>query len=92
MDFINRNFYSALKLIIGFITVIVFIRIIPWLVVVGGIFWAFNKCVKLIRTYKEKRSNMQKKVYEKSSVYSDENSFDFPEKKVIDVEYEEIKK
>jgi hypothetical protein len=93
MDFVNRNFSGTLKIIITVFAVFVFIRVLPWIVAIGVIAWGINKSVKHINTLiRVKKNNKQEKVNVKDDEYNHDSAFDFSGKKIIDVDYEEIKK
>ena len=92
MDFINRSFSGTFKIILTIIAVLIFIRIIPLLVVVGFIAWAGVKGMKYFNSRKYKRANKHENMDVNSSMYAEKDSFDFTDKNIVDVEYEEIKK
>ncbi|MBI6872531.1 hypothetical protein [Clostridium aciditolerans] len=91
MDFINRNLSGMFKTIIIIAAVLIFIRIVPWLIVVGIVGWGGIKLVKYIKSYKNIKTSKREKVDNKSKAYEQENYYDFSNKNVVDVEYEEVK-
>jgi len=93
MDFINKNLSSTFKIIVGIVFVLIFVRIIPILVVVGFIAWIGYKVMSYFKLRKHKKFNNKKTNMDVNSTnYHENNSFDFSDKNIIDVEYEEIKK
>lgn len=93
MDFVNKNFSGAFKIVLAIIAVIVFIRILPLLLLVGFIAWAGFKTVKYFKTRGKKKASKYEKMDVNTSINDeDDNPFDFTGKNVVDVQYEEIKK
>lgn len=91
MDFINRNFSGMFKTIIIVAAVLIFIRIFPWLIAVGVVAFGGIKLVKYIKSYKDVKIKKREKVDTKSKAYEQQNYYDFSNKNVVDVEYEEVK-
>lgn len=92
MDFINRSFSGAFKTLLIIVAVFVIIRVIPLLVVVGFIAWTGFKGFKYFKNRGVKKSRKYENMDVKASMNDDEDPFDFTDKNVVDVEYEEIKK
>ncbi|WML33854.1 hypothetical protein [Clostridium sp. OS1-26] len=91
MDFINRNFSGMFRTIIIIAAVLIFIRIFPWLIAVGVVAWGGIKLVNYIKSYKDVKTRKREKVDTKSKAYEQQNYYDFSNKNVVDVEYEEVK-
>ena len=91
MEFINRSFSGVFKTILIIAAVLIFIRIFPWLIALGVVAWGGIKLVKYIKSHKDSKINKKEKVEINSKIYEQQNYYDFSNKNVIDVEYEEIK-
>ncbi len=91
MDFINRNFSGMFKIIIIIAAVLIFIRIFPLLIVAGVVAWGGIKLVNYIKSYKGIKISKREKVNTKTEAYEQQNYYDFSNKNVVDVEYEEVK-
>lgn len=89
MDFINKSFYGVGKIILGIIFIIIFIRIIPFVVVAGVGIWAIIKGKNYFKSKKNNKLN-KNKLHTDNNIYNEENPFNLSNKKVIDVEYENI--
>jgi hypothetical protein len=92
MDFVNRNFSGAFKIVIAIMAVFVFIRILPPLLLLGFIAWAGFKTVKYFKTRGKKKASKYEKMNVNTNINDEDDPFDFTGKNVVDVEYEEIKK
>lgn len=91
MDFINRNFSGMFRTIIIIAAVLIFIRIFPWLIAIGVVAWGGLKLVTYIKSYKGIKFNKREKVNTKSKACEQQNYYDFSNRNVVDVEYEEVK-
>lgn len=91
MDFINRNFSGMFKTIIIIAAVLVFVRIFPLIILVGLVGWGGHKAINYIKTYKSEKIGRKRKADDKNKTYEQQNYYDFSNKKVIDVDYEEVK-
>lgn len=90
----NANIASVLRssfgILIGMFLIYLFFRTAPYLLLIGAAVFAYIKISSRIRSWKEvrgKRAAREENIVEEEF----ESKFDFSEKKVIDVEYYEIK-
>ncbi|APM39618.1 hypothetical protein [Clostridium kluyveri] len=89
MDFVGKNFAVVWKIILALIVLVVFIRIVPLLAVAGVLLFLI---LKVKRYFKDKK-NYVFKSQDKQNIKKDkEEPFDFSHKKIIDVDYYEVKK
>lgn len=91
MDFINKNFSGMIKTIITIAIVLIIIRVSIWLIPVVVVAWGGMKLVKYIKSYKGIKMDKREKVNTKSEADEEQNYYDFSNKNVIDVEYEEVR-
>lgn len=89
MDFAGKNFTMICKIILAFIIISVFIRIIPLLVVAGIVLFFIFK----IRKYFKNKKNPIVRSENKHNIDKDKfEPFDISHKKIIDVDYCEVDK
>ncbi|AKN30736.1 hypothetical protein Ccar_07760 [Clostridium carboxidivorans P7] len=90
MDFVNKNFSGMFKIAIGIIVFVLFIRILPWVALIGLVLWAFSKVIKKIKSWKNQK-NIKEETFERNStIYDEKDEFDLSEKKIVDVDYKEV--
>jgi len=92
MDFVNRNFSGAVRILLSILAVFVFIKILPLLVIAGFILWAGFKGFKYFKTKGNKKAKKHENVDISANINNNRVPFDFTGKNIVDVEYEEIKK
>lgn len=92
MDFVNRSFSGSVKILLSIFAVFIFIKILPLLVVVGFVSWIGFKGYKYFKTKGKKKVGKRDNMDISESINNNEDPFDFTSKKIVDVEYEEIKK
>lgn len=92
MDFVNRNLSGVFKSVLAILTILIFIKVIPLLVLVGIVGWGAFKSYRYFKTLKNRNANKKEEVYSQSSVYNEESFFDLKDKNIVDVEYEDIRK
>lgn len=92
MEFINRNISNVFKIMLAIVAVIILIKAIPLLIFVGAVVYGGNKLLNYIRKRKSEKVSQTERNNIKSKVYEEENYYDLSSKKIIDVEYEEIKR
>ncbi|CAB1248148.1 conserved hypothetical protein [Clostridiaceae bacterium BL-3] len=89
MDFIFKNFSLVCKVLLALAAVFIFIRIIPLVVITGVAVFAFFKVKKYFKNRKIDKfrhknvNNIRKK---------EDIPFDISREKIVDVDYDEIKK
>lgn len=91
MEFINKKISGVFKIILVIAAILIFIKIFPLLILVGIVAYGGNKLLKYIKKFKNEKIGKVEKDDIKSEVYEEQNYYDFSNKKVIDVEYEDIK-
>ena len=87
---IKRYIYIIAGLCIGFFALSVFLHILPWLLLVGGIGYIITKIVKFIKGKNKERISDK---FEDSKVDEydyNTSSDDYSTGEVIDVEYEDV--
>ncbi|MDW8802298.1 hypothetical protein P8V03_14175 [Clostridium sp. A1-XYC3] len=89
MDFVNKNFSGAFKIVFGILAIFVLIRIIPLLVVAGIAIWGGAKGIKYFKSWKNRKINKKEKTVDYVNV--EKEFFDLSDKKIVDVDYEELK-
>ncbi|MBV7274041.1 hypothetical protein I6U48_14130 [Clostridium sp. PL3] len=92
MEFISKGFSSVFKIILAIAAVIIFIKSIPLLIFVGAAIYGGSKLMKYIKKNNGEKIHKKEKNNTKSEIYEEQNYYDLSNKKVIDVEYEEIKR
>lgn len=90
MDFVNKNFSGVFKIIIGVIIFVLFIRVLPWIALVGLVIWAITKIVKYFKNWKHGNRFKKEEVEINSTIYDGKDNFDLSEKKIVDVEYKDV--
>ncbi|WP_373844905.1 hypothetical protein [Clostridium sp.] len=88
MDFAGKNFAVVFKVILAIIILTVFIRIVPLLAVAGVLLFLILK----VRKYKNKKGHTFEAQNKQNIKNDKEEPFDLSHKKVIDVDYCEVKK
>jgi hypothetical protein len=89
MDFVNKSFPVICKVLLVLVVAFILVRIVPFVVVAGTVLFAF---VKIKKYFKSKKNTSSKMENMNNMVDDKEDSFNFSNKKVIDVEYDEVKK
>ncbi|OAA84042.1 hypothetical protein [Clostridium ljungdahlii] len=89
MDFVNKSFPVIWKVLLVLVVAFILVRIVPFIVVAGTALFAF---VKIKKYFRSKKSTSSKTENINNMVDDKEDPFNFSNKKVIDVEYDEIKK
>lgn len=89
MESISKNFSGVFKIMLAIAAVLIFIRIFPWLILIGVVAYGGNKLIKYIRKHK---SGKIRKSDIKGEIYEEQNYYDFSDKKVVDVDFEEVKR
>ncbi|MHC6180378.1 hypothetical protein ACYUJ6_11055 [Clostridium sp. JNZ X4-2] len=89
MDFIFKNISVVCKVLFTLIIIFILIRIIPLLVAVGIAAFVFYKAGGY---FKSKKRNKSKKKNMDNIEKNEENPFGIGNEKIIDVDYDEIKK
>ncbi|MGL5151312.1 MAG: hypothetical protein ACRC7N_12160 [Clostridium sp.] len=84
---INKILYIIITVLIVWIVGSLFVKILPWMILVGLILWAFFKLKKVFKGNKASKSSDDK--YFEVEINKNEP---VQNEDVIDVEYEEIKK
>ncbi|MBC2580996.1 hypothetical protein [Clostridium sp. DJ247] len=87
MEYINRNFSTALRLILFVVAALIFVKVLPLLVVAILGIWIFNSGRKYFKKHKKEKNIYKQQVYKEKSSYNNNN---FSNGKIIDVEYEEV--
>lgn len=90
MDFVNKNFSGIFKIAIGIIVFVLFIRILPWVALIGLVFWACRKMIKKFKNWKNQKDIKAEAFERNSTIYDEKDEFDLSEKKIVDVDYKEI--
>jgi hypothetical protein len=86
MDIVYRKFLPVLKLLIVLVLISIFMRILPILVIAGAVSWGIFKLVRYFKSI-EKDSFQNAK---KEMKYDTEDEFNLQNKKVVDVDYENV--
>lgn len=89
MNFTNKSFSVIWKILLILVIASILIRIFPYIAVMGIILFAFVEAKKYFKNKKKvshKMENMNNVVDNK------DDPFNFSNKKIIDVEYNEVKK
>lgn len=89
MDFVNKSFPVIWKVLLVLVVAFILVRIVPFIVVAGIALFAF---VKIKKYFKSKKGTSPKVENINNMVDDKEDPFNFSNKKVIDVEYDEVKK
>lgn len=89
MDFIFKNGSAVCKVLFTLIIIFILIRIIPLLVAVGIVAFVL---FKVGGHFKSKKRNKAKKKNVDNIEKNQEDPFDICHEKIIDVDYDEIKK
>lgn len=92
MEFISKGFSSVFKIILAIAAVIIFVRFIPLLIFIGAAIYGGSKLMKYIKKSKGEKIDKKERNNIKSEIYEEQNYYDLSNKKVIDVEYEEVKR
>lgn len=88
MDFAGKSFAVVFKVILAIIILAVVIRIVPLLAMAGILLFLILK----VKKYKNKKSYTFEGQNERNIKNNEEEPFDLSHKKVIDVDYCEVKK
>jgi hypothetical protein len=89
MDFIFKKFSTVCKILLALIAVVIFIRIIPWIVVAGVALFTF---VKLRKYLKNRKINKPKNKRMNGFTRRKKHPFGISQEKIVDVDYDEVKK
>lgn len=92
MEFINKGFSSVFKIVLAIAAVIILVKSIPLLIFVGVAVYGGNKLMKYINKRKSEKVVKEERNNIKNETYEQQNYYDLSNKKVIDVEYEEVRR
>ncbi|KOF57182.1 MULTISPECIES: hypothetical protein [Clostridium] len=93
MSFSNKTVLGTIGgLIIAFLAITLFIKILPVILVVGLTIWGVFKITKWFESKSNKKMEFSKKDEVTSEFSSEDKGFGYDKDNVVDVDYTEVKK
>lgn len=87
---IKRYIYIIAGLCIGLFALSVFFKILPWLLLIGGIMYVITKIMKFVKEKKEEKLSSKLNDNKINEYDHNASSNDYTTGEVIDVEYEDV--